>query len=103
MSDPNTRAQISSEGGIAPHWARSGNELLFQSKSRVMSVRFSPGGGLNPGKPTLLFEDKRDWSGFDVAPDGRLVVAREADSNGAGAQINVVLGWFEELKREQKK
>jgi hypothetical protein len=29
-------------------------------------------------------------------------MAREAD-NGAGTQINVVLGWFEELKRAQKK
>jgi eukaryotic-like serine/threonine-protein kinase len=103
MSDSSTRAQISSEGGSDPQWARPSNELLFQSKNRVMSVKFSPGGGLNPGKPVLLFEDKKDWSGFDVAADGRLVVAREADTNGTGTQINVVLHWFEELKQEPQK
>ncbi|MGC1452664.1 MAG: protein kinase [Candidatus Sulfotelmatobacter sp.] len=103
MSDSSVRAQVSSEGGINPRWANSSNELLFQSKNRVMSVKFSPGAGLNPGKPVLLFQDPRGWEGFDVAADGRLVVAREADSNGTGTQINVVLGWFEELKRELKK
>jgi Tol biopolymer transport system component len=103
MNDPNTRAQISSEGGHSPRWARSGNELFFQSKNRLLSVKFSPGGGLNPGKPVLLFEDKKAWSGYDVAPDGRFVVTREADISGSGNQINVVLDWFEELKKEQQK
>ncbi len=68
-----------------------------------MSVKFAPGGGLNPGKPVLLFQDTKYWSGYDVAADGRFVVAREADAKGAGNQINVVLGWFDELKREQRK
>ena len=101
INDPDTRAQVSSEGGTAPRWAGSSNELLFQSKSRVMSVRFSPGAALNPGKPVLLFEDTRHWGGYDVAADGRLVVAREADNTGT--QINVVLGWFDEIEREQRK
>jgi len=103
MSDPGTRAQISSEGGIEPRWARTGNELFFLSKNRLMSVKFAPGGGLNPGKPVALFEDKRPWGGYDVAADGRLVVAREAELNGTGNQINVVLHWFEEMKQEQRK
>ncbi|MGO9126608.1 MAG: protein kinase domain-containing protein [Terriglobales bacterium] len=103
MSDPSMRAQISSEGGTEPRWARSSNELFFRSKDRLMSVKFAPGGGLNPSKPTLLFEDKKEWSGYDIAADGRLVVAREADNNGTGTQINVVLHWFEELKRESQK
>ncbi len=103
MNDPNIRAQISSEGGNNPRWARSSNELFFLSKNRLMSVKFSPAGGLNPGKPVLLFEDKKAWAGFDVAPDGRFAVTREADLDGTGSQINVVLGWFEELKKEQQK
>ena len=102
MSDSSIRAQVSSEGGRMPRWAGS-NELLFVTKSRLMSVKFAPGGGLNPGKPVLLFEDKREWSGYDVATNGRLVVTREADTHGTGTQINVVLGWFEELKHEPRK
>ena len=102
MSDPDTRAQVSSDGGSTPRWARSSNELFFWSKHRLMSVKFA-GGGLDPGKPTVLFEDKKDWAGYDVAADGRFLVARDADTNGAGTQINVVLNWFEELKHELRK
>jgi Tol biopolymer transport system component len=103
MNDPGTRAQVSSDGGTEPRWARSGNELLFLSKHKLMSVKLAPGNGLNPGKPTMLFEDKKDWTGYDVAPDGRLVVARDADTSGAENQINIVLHWFEELKQESQK
>ena len=100
MNDPGTRTQVSSEGGLNPRWAHSGNELLFRSKSRVMSVKLSTGGALNLSKPVPLFEDKNDWIGYDVAPDGRLLVARNADRKGTGTQINVVLHWFEELKNK---
>jgi Tol biopolymer transport system component len=103
MNDPNTRAQISSEGGTDPRWTRSSNELLCRSKSKVMSVNFPPGPALNPGKPVLLFEDKTPWAGYDLAPDGRLVVARDATDKTAVTQINVVLHWFDELTQEQRK
>ena len=43
MSDPNSRAQIPSEGGVEPRWARSGGELFFRAKDKLMSVEFSPG------------------------------------------------------------
>ena len=103
MNDPDTRAQIWSEGGKHPRWAPSGNELIFWSKTRVMSVKFAPGGGLHPGKPVLLFEDKKVSSGYTVAPDGRLVAVRQADVPGTENQINVVPHWFEDLKREAQK
>jgi len=51
----------------------------------------------------VLFHDKRTWSGYDVAADGRFVVAVEAEDKGAGSQLNVVLHWFEELKQDQPK
>jgi serine/threonine protein kinase len=103
MNDPGTRAQISRDTGSSPCWARSGNELLYLSKDRLMSVKFSLGGALNPGKPVVLFEDKRDWNGYDLARDGRLLVAREAEKKGMGTQINVVLHWFDEMKAGLRK
>jgi serine/threonine protein kinase/Tol biopolymer transport system component len=103
MNDPSTRAQISSEGARLPRWARSGNELFFVVKDGLMSVKFAPGNGLNPGKPVMLFHDKRDWSGYDVAADGRFVGAVDADNKGSGSQINVVLHWVDELKQEVQK
>jgi serine/threonine protein kinase/Tol biopolymer transport system component len=103
MNDPSTRAQISSEGGKDPRWSHTSDELLFLSKSRLMSVKFAPGAELNPGKPVMLFEDKANWLGYDVAPDERLVVARDASDKDPGTQINIVLHWFDELKQEQRK
>ncbi len=99
INDPSTRTQVSRETGTEPRWARPGNELLYRSKNRVMSVKFVPGGALIPGKSAMLFEDKKEWGGYDVARDGRLVVIREAEDKGRGTQINVVLNWFDELKR----
>jgi Tol biopolymer transport system component/tRNA A-37 threonylcarbamoyl transferase component Bud32 len=103
MNDPGTRAQVSSEGGTTPRWNRASDELIYWKKGRLMAVKFPHGSGLNPAKPVLLFEDKRAWSGLDITADGRFVVTRDADSNGSGNQINVVTGWFEEMKREQGK
>jgi len=103
MNDANIRAQVSSEGGTDPRWARSGQELFFLAKTQLMSVKLPPGNALNPGKPTLLFEDKKAWSGYDVAPDGGFIVAREAEEKSTGNRINVVLHWFDELKRAQRK
>ena len=101
-NSPNERAQVSNEEGIEPRWSRSGKELFFRSKSRVLSVKFGPGNGLNPSKPVTLFEDTKEWAGYDVAPDERLLVARAAENKGVGTTINVVLNWFEELKRKQR-
>ena len=68
-----------------------------------MSVKLAPGTTLSPSKPSVLFEDKKEWSGYDVANDGRLVVARAAEDKGSGNQINVVLHWFDEVKARARK
>ena len=100
LADPSMRAQVSSEGGDSPRWSPSNNELFFKFRNRLMSVKFASGNTLNPGKPTMLFEDKVDWNYYDVAPDGRFVVARDADTKAAGNQINVVLHWLDEIKKK---
>jgi Tol biopolymer transport system component len=98
MNDATNRAQVSTEGGASPRWTRVGNELLFTSKTRIMSVKLA-GNGLNLGKPVALFEDKRAWNGYDIAADGRLVVSQDVDEAG-GTQISVVLNWFGEMKKK---
>jgi serine/threonine-protein kinase len=97
--DESSRAQISTEGGKQPHWSKSGSELVFLAKDKVLSVKFTNGSVLNPTKPILLFEDKTDWTGFDVAADGRLIVARDAQDAKSGTQLNVVLNWVESLRK----
>jgi len=103
LDDPSTRVQISREGGFEPRWARTGRELFYLSQNKIMSVTFAAGRNLSPGKPTLLFEDKREWNGYDVGRNDRFVVSRDAELKGTGTQINVVLNWFDEIKAGAKK
>jgi len=57
-------------------------------------------------KPRLLFEKpyamthRPDaWQDYDVYPDGQRFLMVKAEQELAPTQINVVLNWFEELKR----
>jgi hypothetical protein len=70
----------------------------------MMAVAISTEPEFAPGKPTFLFEGGYELAGenpvtqYDVTPDGRFVMIRTDESSGP-TQINVVLNWFEELKR----
>jgi len=101
--------QISTEGGREPMWSRNGLELFYRNGEKMMAVDVSAGPG-SAGKPTLLFEGPYDLkigsgvTNYDVTPDGQGFVMirapeRPAESSGPPQQINVVLNWFEELKR----
>ena len=98
---PGGKWQISSGGGTEPVWSASG-ELFFRSGDKMMTVEITTHPTLSPGKPSLLFEGQYARSGqaradYDVTPDGQrfLMMMDEA----TGSEINVVLNWFEELKR----
>ena len=103
---PGAKWQISTEGGTEPLWSRDGRELFYRSGEKMMAVAISAEPELTPGKPTLLFEGRyqpgtsggNPGSNYDVAPDGRFVMIRAEEGSGP-TQINVVLNWFEELKR----
>ena len=68
----------------------------------VVSVQTGP--TLSTGKPIILFERSYVSSSisigyqyYDISPDGkRFLMMKEVAEN---SQINVVLNWFEELKR----
>jgi hypothetical protein len=68
-------------------------------------VSVSTGPTLNPGKPQRLFEKPYEptqalWANYDVAADGqRFLMLKTVEQPEAPAQINVVMNWYEELKR----
>ncbi len=105
--DPGGKLQISTEGGTEPMWSRDGRELFYRIGDKMMAVAIATEPRLAPGSPTLLFEGRyrsgseggNPATGYDVAPDGRFVMIRAEEGAGGTQQINVVLNWFEELKR----
>ncbi len=69
-----------------------------------MGVSVQTGATFKAETPGLLFEGSYAYnftgktSNYDVTPDGQRFLMVEEAEEGQG-QINVVLNWFEELKR----
>ncbi len=102
------KRQVSNGGGTGPLWSRDGSELFYVSADNVMvAVTVSSGERLEVGEPRVLFRFPPDllqiqsqfYTPWDIAPDGRFIMAR---SMTAATQIEapliVVENWFEELK-----
>ncbi|MEE8350321.1 MAG: hypothetical protein V3R94_12170, partial [Acidobacteriota bacterium] len=105
---PGGMVPISSDGGTQPMWAHSGKELFYRNgnKMMVVSVRTEPTFGAET--PTVLFEGSYSYGRYDLTPqydvspdDQQFVMVKESSDAGERpvTQINVILSWFEELKR----
>jgi Tol biopolymer transport system component len=103
---PGSKWQISTEGGTEPAWNPNGRELFYRSGDKMMAVDIATQPGFTAGRPRMLFEGQYvptpgTNSNYDISPDGqRFLMLKPRESPGsAPTQINVVLNWFEELKR----
>jgi serine/threonine-protein kinase len=103
---PGGKWQISTEGGTEPVWNRNVGELFYRSGDKMMAVDITAQPGFAVGTPRMLFEGRYELAPFpvanyDVSPDGeRFLMLKPSESaETAPTQINVVLNWFEELKR----
>jgi Tol biopolymer transport system component len=101
--------QLFARGSDDPHhpaWSPDGKELFyvsrpggFESVSVTAQRTFAFGNPRALPGPFLL--GAPSWRrAFDIAPDGRVLglLPGQAGSDLSGAQIQVVLNWFEELK-----
>jgi Tol biopolymer transport system component len=102
---PGGKWQISADGGTEPVWNRNGRELFYRNGNKMMAVEITTQPNFALGNPRVLFEGPYvlatvPISNYDVSPDGRrFLMVKPVDSAAAATQINVVLNWFEELKR----
>jgi serine/threonine-protein kinase len=102
---PGGKWQISTEGGTEPVWNPNGRELFYRSGDKMMAVDIATQPGFAAGTPRTLFEGRYEptpatFPNYDVSPDGqRFLMLKPTEQAQAPTQINVVLNWFEELKR----
>ena len=103
---PGGKRLISTEGGTEPVWNPNGRELFYRSGDKMMAVDVTTQPSFAVGKPHMLFAGPYEPApltnpDYDVSPDGqRFLMLKPADQAEASpTQINVVLNWFEELKR----
>jgi dipeptidyl aminopeptidase/acylaminoacyl peptidase len=101
---PGGKWQISTEGGTEPVWAHNG-EIFYRSGEKMIAVETTTTPIFSAGKPKVLFAGQYAPSlltapNYDVSPNGqRFVMIKEDEQAATATQINVVLNWFEELKR----
>jgi Tol biopolymer transport system component len=102
---PGGKVQVSTEGGMEPIWSRNGLELFYRIGDKIMTVAVETAPDFSAGKPMVLFEGQYArnhdslYLNYDVSPDGQRFAMYKQDEQPAPTQINVVLNWFEELKR----
>jgi serine/threonine protein kinase len=102
---PGGKWQISTEGGTEPVWNPNGRELFYRSGDKMMAVDIATQPSFAAGKPRMLFEGSYlptagTIQNYDVTHDGqRFLMLKANEQAQAPVQINVVLNWFEELKR----
>ena len=95
---------ISTDGGYEPLWSRDGKELFYRNDDKMMVVTVETESEFKAGTPRELFKGQFRGSAtlidhsYDLTPDGRFIMIQE-DEESAKTKINVVLNWFEELKR----
>jgi len=115
-SFPNTDAfkrQVSNGGGAAPLWSRDGRELFFLSAGKdMMAARVTVGAPISVGQPVALFHVSDDmltveydyYTPWDVAADGRFIMARvHRAEGGVSSAVVVAENWLTELKARVKK
>jgi serine/threonine-protein kinase len=99
------RRLVSTGGGTEPRWTKSGREIVYLSRTEMMSVSVDPSTGA-VGNPTTLFritDLKRDPDGrthsYDVTPDGsRFLVVKRVERPNTQPLV-VVLNWRPDLGR----
>ncbi len=96
---------ISTEGGNECLWAPDGRELFYRNGEKLMVVSFETEPEFSARSPSLLFETATlvGWGygspNFDITADGQRFVMIKPTPQPPPKQINVVLNWFEDLKR----
>jgi serine/threonine-protein kinase len=100
--DRKGKYQVSTGGAFLARWSADGRKLFYISGLEVMEVDISAGGSLDFSAPRRAVQLPEQWNGFwDVAADGRSFLVGLTRTTAVNtAQVNVVVGWTDELRRK---
>jgi serine/threonine-protein kinase len=94
--DGTARWQISNQGGTEPRWVLD-DEIAYLAGTKIMTVPVKTSPSFTAGAPGLLLD--ANASDFDLTRDGRVLVVEAPDPSSAPGRLNVVVNWFEEIRR----
>jgi eukaryotic-like serine/threonine-protein kinase len=100
---------VSIDGGSGPAWAPNGSALYYRGASgEMMAVPVMLTPTFTSGRPRTLFRFAGVYrmsgtaTAYDIHPDGKrfIMVSERKDAAATPRQqVNIVLNWFEELRR----
>ncbi len=104
---PGRAIPVTTDGGMEPVWDPFEKELYYRDDTgyKLFKVSIITEPAVQVGSPELLFEGRFYGSSFlwgrnyDISPKGDFFILIEEEETQPVAQINVVVNWFEELKR----
>jgi len=107
--DDDHQVRVSSHGGRIPAWSKGTSELFYETNDhRLMVASYSVQDGVFNAEParvwsTTQLADTGVLANFDLAPDGKSVVALlshgAAEQQPARDHVTLLLNFFDELRR----
>jgi Tol biopolymer transport system component len=101
---PNTRHQISADGGRSARWRRDGRELFYvtpQGTLMAVPIKLTPTFDMGSASPLFSIPNaaSQDVVAYDVQPDGQRFLVADVVRGEMRSPITVVLNWTASLKR----
>jgi len=97
---PGSKWQVTTGGGTEPRWTSGGREIVYRNGGTIYAVPVT----LRPfskGTTQTIFSSV-NLIGFDVAADGKRIVAVQQGESLENPHLVLVSGWFEELKARMR-
>jgi eukaryotic-like serine/threonine-protein kinase len=95
------KRRISSQGGDFARWRQDGKELFYTAADNTLMavlVQAVPN-SLTVGEPKPLFKISGRAGTYDVAPDGKRILALPPAGDNAASSMTVVVNWQTLLKK----
>jgi Tol biopolymer transport system component len=99
------KRQVSTGGGIGPHWRRDGRELFYYSgDGKLMAAPVRSGESLEVDESASLFEFRAGtllvtFTPFAVTADGQRFLINAVVDTEPNAPLTVVVNWAADLKK----
>jgi serine/threonine-protein kinase len=94
---------ISNNGGVMPHWSRSGHALVYQSDDQLLTVSYTVKGGTFDAEKPRVWIHQLGGTVWDLAPDGKRVAVLTPVTTGEATkpehEVVFLQNFFDELRR----
>jgi eukaryotic-like serine/threonine-protein kinase len=101
---PGEKLVVSTGGGNEPMWSPTGRELFYRVGDAMMAVDVTTSPNFKVGTPHRLFEKPYEpsislYANYSTIDGQRFLMIKRIDEDATSARINLVINWFDQLKR----